>query len=77
MPLESRIPPSFVMIQADFALVVLEAAFDAPTREGRQKDRPTDVSGGALLTKNFISEGSSTLRATTKCHGPVGRPSGP
>ncbi len=40
MPLEARIPPSFVMSQADFALVVLEAAFNAPTREGRQKDRP-------------------------------------
>ena len=39
MAFESRISPSFIMIQADLALVVLEAPLDAPSREGHQEDR--------------------------------------
>src|SRR5208337_1918610 len=35
----------------------------------------TRVSGGALLTKNLISAGSRTLRATTKWNLSPGRPS--
>ena len=36
---------------------------------------PTGVSSGALLTKNFISLGFNTLRATTRCIGSAGKPS--
>src|SRR5208283_4377588 len=39
MAFEPRITPPLVMVQADLAFVVLEAAFHAPAREGRQKDR--------------------------------------
>src|SRR5271165_957106 len=36
---EPRIASSFVMVQTDLALAVLEAPLDAPAREGHQEDR--------------------------------------
>jgi hypothetical protein len=59
------------------------SAASAVQRSTRQREKatrssvPTPVPGGALLTKNFRSSGSSTSRATSRWSVSPGRPSAP
>ena len=60
------VAPALVLIQADLALLVLEATFHTPPREGHQEQNLRPGPRGALLTKNFSSPGS------VRCGPPAG-----
>jgi len=66
MAFEPQATSTLPGVEPDVLLLILEAAFDSPAREGDQQQGLTAISSGALLKKYFTSLSSSALRATIR-----------